>query len=512
VETNGLKYLAWGVGITFFLIFSVFFTYTNCRIEVPQYHMAVLTRKTGEDLQNSDEIAPTEEYKGVQKEVLGEGRYYRNPFTWDWIVVRQPEVPEGKLGVRIRLFGENLPPGYLIGWDENQKGIAPDVLRPGRHPLNAKVVGADTTARKYDSYAEVIELHTPVTVPAGFKGVVTNLSAAMPKDTNQLLVEEGKRGAQQTALDPATYYVNPYVTRIDLVDCRSQRFNLSNAGDLGFPSKDGFWVSLDGVVEFRVMPEEAAKVFVVYNDATNQEAGYDPIHEEIVKKIILPNARAICRLDGSNHSGREFIQGDTRVKFQEGFQEQLASTCKEQGIEIIQALITKIRPPQKIASPVKTRQIALQTEKQYQRQIIEQESEQTLAVEKELVKQKKALVEAAQSVVQLVTDAKRKQEVAVIEANQKLKVAEFELKAAKDEAEAILSLGKADADVIRFDNEAAAAGWEKSVAAFSGDGGEFARWTLLKKLAPAYKSMMVNTNDSSLMEIFQSFKQTKPQQ
>jgi regulator of protease activity HflC (stomatin/prohibitin superfamily) len=272
------------------------------------------------------------------------------------------------------------------------------------------------------------------------------------------------------------------------VDCRSQRFNLSNAGDLGFPSKDGFWVSLDGVVEFRVMPEEAAKVFVVYNDATNQEAGYDPIHEEIVKKIILPNARAICRLDGSNHSGREFIQGDTRVKFQEGFQEQLASTCKEQGIEIIQALITKIRPPQKIASPVKTRQIA------------------------ELVKQKKALVEAAQSVVQLVTDAKRKQEVAVIEANQKLKVAEFELKAAKDEAEAILSLGKADADVIRFDNEAAAAGWEKSVAAFSGDGGEFARWTLLKKLAPAYKSMMVNTNDSSLMEIFQSFKQTKPQQ
>jgi regulator of protease activity HflC (stomatin/prohibitin superfamily) len=442
--------------------------------------------------------------------VLGEGRYYRNPYTWYWVTVRQPEVPEGKLGVRIRLFGDNLPPGYLIGWDENQKGIAPEVLRPGRYPINAKVIGAQAEPRKYDSYAEVIELHDPVTVPAGFKGVVTNLSAQMPKDTNLLLVEEGKRGAQQKALDPATYYVNPYVTRIDLVDCRSQRFNLSEEGDLGFPSKDGFWVSLDGVVEFRVIPEEAAKVFVVYNDATNQERGYDPIHEEIVKKIILPNARAFCRLEGSNHSGREFIQGDTRVKFQKEFQTELAATCKEQGIEIIQALITKIRPPQKIAAPVKDRQIALQTETQYERQIEQQESEQGLAKEKAMVLQKKALVEAAQEVVKLVVDANRKQEVEVIAANQRLKVAEKELLAAKDEAEAILSLGKADADVIRFDNEAVAAGWQKSIEAFSGDGGKFANWTLKKKLAPAYKALMVNTNDSSLMEIFKSFNSNKP--
>jgi hypothetical protein len=45
------------------------------------------------------------------------------------------------------------------------------------------------------------------------------------------------------------------------------------------------------------------------------------------------------------------------------------------------------------------------------------------------------------------------------------------------------------------------------VAAFSNDGDEFARWSLLKKLAPAYRSMMVNTADSPIMEIFRKYEQ-----
>ena len=123
---------------------------------------------------------------------------------------------------------------------------------------------------------------------------------------------------------------------------------------------------------------------MVYNDTANGET----IDEEIVNKIILPNARSFCRLRGSSHSGREFIQGDTRAQFQKDFQEALAKTCDSQEIEVIQALITKIRPPEKIAEPVRARQIALQTEQQYGREIEQQVSEQELAVEQELVKQK----------------------------------------------------------------------------------------------------------------------------
>ena len=300
------------------LIILPLFIYTECRIEVPSKHMAILIRKVGKDLPNGEEIAPDETYKGVQnqKEQLAEGRYFYNPYFWDWVVVPQVEIPEGKLGVRTRLHGDDLPPDDVIAWKENQKGIVPAVLRPGRYAINARVAGAPQ--RRYDSYAETIELFDPVTVPAGFKGVVTNLSAPLPENPNVLLVEEDNaRGVQPKTLDPGTYYVNPYITRINLVDCRSQRFNLKSntSGAMGFPSKDGFWVVLDGRVEFRVKPEEAARVFVTYNDTDNGEA----IDEEIVSKIILPNARSFCRIRGSSHSGREFIEGETRGEVSGGF-------------------------------------------------------------------------------------------------------------------------------------------------------------------------------------------------
>ena len=78
--------------------------------------------------------------------------------------------------------------------------------------------------------------------------------------------------------------------------------------------------------------------------------------------------------------------------------------------------------------------------------------------------------------------------------------------AAQDEALAITARGEAAAEVINFENEAEAAGWQKSVAAYDGDGDQFARWVMLKKLAPSFRQMMVNTADSPLMDIFNEFR------
>jgi hypothetical protein len=172
---------------------------------------------------------------------------------------------------------------------------------------------------------------------------------------------------------------------------------------------------------------------------------------------------------------------------------------------VIQALITTIKPPEKIADPVRRRQIALQQEAQYKKEIEQQAAEQELAVQRATVLQKKALVAASQEVVVVTTEAKKKQEVALIDANKRLAVADQKLMAAKDLAAAIMAKGRADADVISFANQAEAAGWQKSVAAFGGNGNEYARWTLYKKLAPAYRSMMINTENSPLMDVFKAF-------
>lgn len=466
--------------------------YSSFRIDVGSGEIAILTHKIGRNPGNDHEVAPDAEHKGIQRDVLTEGRYFYNPYAWSWNVVKQTEIVSGQMGVMISLTGDDLGYGeFLARVDGNgkatTKGIMPGVLNPGRYPINPHLYS--------------VEIHKPVTIPAGFKGVITNLAAPLAEEPNRFLVDDGERGVQSETLEPGTHYLSPYVYRVDLVDCRSQRFNLGEERDMGFPSKDGFWVSLDGVIEFRVTPEKAAEVYVLFNQTDNGPA----IDEEIVHTVIMPNARSFCRLQGSNSSGRDFIQGQTRTEFQEAFETSMREACQPLGIEIIQALITRIRPPEQIAQPVREREIAKQQELQYTQQTLQQESEQKLAVGKAMVEQKQALVAANQQVVQITTQAKQEQEVALTKANENLAVAQLKLDASIDEAAAIEARGQAVADVVRFDNEAEAAGWKKAVEAFSGDGQSYAQYVLFQKLSSSYRRIMVNTADSPIMRIFESF-------
>jgi len=91
-------------------------------------------------------------------------------------------------------------------------------------------------------------------------------------------------------------------------------------------------------------------------------------------------------------------------------------------------------------------------------------------------------------------------------AEQKLKVAQTQLEAAKDKASAVLARAQADADVVRFDNAAEAAGVAAQVSAFGGDGGALARNLLLGKLAPAFRTILGNS-EGPLMDLFREFTQ-----
>ena len=476
-----------------FVSIAVWLTYVHCRIDIGPDQFAVLIRKTGRDLKNSDEVAPDDSYKGVQKKVLTTGRYFYNPYDYDWEVKPLIEIKTGKLGVRVSLTGDDLPYGeflaQMVSDDEARtKGIVPEVLKPGRYAINPYLFKVESE-------------HEPVTIPAGFKGVVTNLAGPIPAEPNTLLVKDGERGVQERTLNPGTYFVNPYVTRISKVDCRSQRFNLAVKKNMGFPSKDGFWVSLDGRIEFHISPERAAEVFVTYNEDLNG----DLIDEEIVRKVILPNARAICRMEGARKLGRDFIQGDTAMAFQKEFESSMRSSCDKLGVEVVQALIIRIEPPSQIATPISLRTTAALDEQKFKQQIRQQQEEMKLAEQTELVKQKPALINAEKSIIKTTTEATREQEIAVTKANQALAVAKLKLDAAKDEAAAMVSKGEGDAEVIRLDNAAEASGWKRSVEAFGNNGGQYAQFVLYQKLSTSYRRIMVNTADSPIMKIFESF-------
>src|SRR5262245_26211664 len=124
--------------------------YTLLRIDVPAGHVAVLIQKTGADIDNADAVAPDGAHKGLQLNVLTEGRYFYNPYYWEWNVYPMVEVPAGKMGVRVRLYGDNLGYGDFLARSENHKGIVPEVLRPGRYPINAVIKGQEAQRPRND--------------------------------------------------------------------------------------------------------------------------------------------------------------------------------------------------------------------------------------------------------------------------------------------------------------------------------------------------------------------------
>lgn len=463
--------------------------YNACKIEVPTGSQAVLIRKVGADLPNDQVIAPAPKggayFKGVQPGVLTEGRYFYNPYYWSWEVYPQKVVPSGKIAVRLSLVGEELPAGQVLA-EEGQKGIRRKVEGPGRYP--------------YNKYAEDFEEHEPIVIPPGYRGVVTLLTGTVPKDPNVTLVGKGEQGVQKETLPPGTYPINPYEQRVCVVDCRSQRYSTGGVGDdMTFLSSDGFEVKLDLTIEYRVIEERVAEVFVLYNEDFNG----DGITDEIVAKIIMPESRSICRINGSKMTGSEFIGGETRTVFRDQLMKTMTGNCRLQGIEVLPdgVSITQIYPPQEIAGPVRLREVAKQNLALFQQQRDQQEVEKQLQVEMMMVKRKEDLVEADRKVIEQTTKAEQEQKVAVTKAEQELAVAKTRLEAAKDQAAAIVAEAEAEAASIRFDNQAMLAGLKTQVEAFSGNGGALAQNLLVTKLAPAYRTILTNS-DGALMDIF----------
>jgi regulator of protease activity HflC (stomatin/prohibitin superfamily) len=439
-------------------------------IVVENRKAAVLIRKTGDDLP-SDGILASPDHKGIQADLLPEGWYWRNPYVWDHVLVDQVEIPPGKVGVQVRTFGKSLPEDAVIA-EDGQRGIIRDVLRPGRYVINP--------------YAYRVLQYDAVTIPPGHVGVVTLVSGKDPKNPNEFLVEEGERGGQKRTLGSGTYYENPFVKKITPIDIRSHRFDMTSDKIIRFPSLDGFDITMEGTIEWYIDALRAAEVYIKYVDQRD-------IITCVTETVILPNARAFSRIEGSKHLARDFIGGVTREKFQDEFLAGLKRSCAAQGVIIQSALIRQISPPDAIAKPIKDREIAIRMRDMYEQQKERERQQKLLAMEEKMKDRKtlSTLAEADASVA--VTKASQEKEVAVIAAERELEVAKLQLQAAQNQAEAVIASGKAKADVILFKNAAEAQGLKNAAAAF-GDGHLYVRYLMNQKLAPSITYVLSNTD------------------
>lgn len=448
-----------------------------CRIEIEPGKIGVLIAKIGKDLPSGDIIASDSRYKGIQLDVLSEGRHFYNPIFWDWELFSVVEVPPNHVGVTIRQYGneftdEETRNGKIIA-DDGQKGITRNILQPGMYRVNP--------------YAEKIEITKAQEIPAGFVGVVTNLTGKKAAIGNTFLVEEGEKGVSKRVLTPGTHYLHPYLYHVDLMDCRSQRFEVTGDQALKFPSSDAFEMTVLMTVEWAIKEERAPEIFVRIG-----ELNPDPEKNEILQKIIIPAIRGNGRIEGSKYSAIEYISGASRQIFQNTLSEKMKHACEPKGIVIKAVLINDIEAPQDIAKPIREREIAKEEFNRNKNQLLQAQAEQNLARSEELVKQEKEKVNAKTTNLVKIIDAQNNLKVALIEQDKLLSMEKTFLEASKREAQAILSRGKAQADVVALQNTAEGEAMKKGIDAFKNPD-LFAYYEFALKIAPSLINITANT-------------------
>ena len=483
--TGSLDRVARPLAILAVVWLLVMFVWLFCRIEPGPGEIAVLIHKTGSDLPDGAILALAPDQKGIQLDVLPEGRYFRNPYSWGWQISTITDIPAGRLAVLTRLYGKDLPPGKIVA-EAGAKGIVPEVLRPGKYRINP--------------YAYNVELFDALSIRPGSVGVVTSLvgedvlnSKVAPETRNGYLVAEGMKGVVPQALDPGTYYLNPYLYNVVEVNLQSQRFVLGGEDAITFLTLDGFTVNVEGTIEFSIERDKAALITHKVGDM-----------EDVLRKLILPRARGFSRIEGSKHPAINFIVGETRQQFQNSLEAHLQEKSKDWGVAIKSVLIRNIVAPDAIASIIREREIAVQNARKFEQQIEQARSLAELTRQEMLAQQNKEKVAADTSRIQAVIRAQQDLAVQVTAANRELEVARLENEAAAAQAQAILAKAQAEHDVIALNNQAQAQVLSTQVRAFK-TGLNLARYAFYQKLGPRITSILGSDAPESLGGLLQPY-------
>lgn len=446
------------------------------RIEPDEGEIAVLIRKTGTELPQGEIIATEPGQKGIHLDVLAEGRHFRNPYIWSWKMAKMTDIPAGSLGVVTRLYGRNLEPGQIIA-KPGYKGIVPETLSPGKHRLNP--------------FATQVEVFDAIAVRPGHIGVQTalvgidSLYGELPPDQrNTFVVAEGVKGVRTRVLDPGTYYLNPYVWSVAELSLQSQRFELGGEDAINFLTSDGFSVGVEGTLEFSLVRDDAALL-------THRVGDMD----DIVKKIILPRARGFSRIEGSKNPALNYIVGEMRQQFQDNLESHLREQCKAWGVAIKSVLVRNITAPDEISSIIRDREVAVQTAKMFEQQIVQARSKAELVRQEMLAVQSKEKVQAETEQLQALILAKQERQVGITGAERELAVAKVENLAAESQAAAIIAKAEGDQVAIQAGNEAEASVLRSQAAAF-GTGMNFARHLFYQKVGPKIDRVL-STDDSN---------------
>lgn len=513
-----------------------------CRFYVEPGSMAIVTAKSGESLPPGQILAQPGQ-KGIQEQVLAEGRHFLNPWLYEYKIMPMVTIPTGKVGVVTSKVGAELPPGEFLA-EPGQKGIWRNVLGPGKY--------------RFNPYGYQIDIVDAVSIPIGYVGVVTSLSGK--QTTPDAFAGPGEKGVRQDILQPGLYYVNPKALQVDLLEIGVNQVSLlgKSGGEVVTKAQMASQnVAMENLqkralaeqqekrldyltqqraqepaadksrTESSVMARKAAPAkpaapaaplqaappkppdysnvlslnqFVEFPSRDGFEISLDmtvefeflPEHiawiyqsygdlPAVVDKIIMPQILSVSRLKGSAYRAKDFIVGEGREKFQNDLTEALARTIEEKRIIVHDALIRHVNVPMQILDPIQQASIAVEQDLTNKEKQNTARRQAELNTELGLVEQRRQQVAQETEKLKAEILADQDKQVAQLRAEAQRQAAEIDKQTALVRADKTRKLGQAQAGTVTLVEGEKAKGFELKAAAF-GDPSAFTLWEFANNL------------------------------
>lgn len=420
---------------------------------------------------------------GVLKEMRGPGRHFYWIGWWETKLIPDTLVKPGQVAVVTSNMGANLPEGTFMvdgSLDKTkEKGILRRVLGPGTYRINDYAYTVSVVQELTEKSGLQTKHSGWVSVPTGSVGVVTNL--AENKLTNTV------PGIQDKVLQPGLYPINPREQHVDIIVVgfaeKSVKSNLLTGPDnkpvlddsgepsvvddesgIAFPSNDGFKIHMDFTAIWGIMPEQASDVIRKFGNLEAVEA-----------KVVVPQIESICRNKGSSLGAVDLLVGDSRRKFQDEVSNSFHKILEDKGLTLLHGFVRNIHIPQEVRKPIQEKFVADELKlTRDQEQLtartegVLREAEKTVELETERVNADTAkLVAQAQAEGNKVAEETKAETIKL--------VATIAAKTAELEAQANVTLGKAEAGAKQLQAEAKSELFKLAVDAF-GSGKAYNEW------------------------------------
>lgn len=466
------------------VLYVGFWKWTVCRIEVPAGKSLLVRYKgpwpfggvaqtpEGTLVQLDKHGRP--ERVGILEAMPGPGRHFYSPLEYEIREVEDVTIKPGEIGLVTAKVGKDLPSGTYVA-EEGYKGIQRKLLTPGRYRMNPYAFEVDPkplSACVGNSGGSKLPEGASALIPPGYVGVVT---VKQPKPGES-------PGIQPDVLQPGIYYINPAEKRVDVVSVGYNETSLQvemarnpdkslkfpprptpvpgteslapkihpdpiylEGQGIQFPSSDAFEIHMDFTAIWGILPDQAPAVVANFGELKNVE-----------ENVILPQIKAISRLQGSRRGAVDLLVGETREAFQTDTAEELDRVLTAKGLKLLFGLTRHIYVPAQVREPIQQGKIAEELKKTREQEQLTQKAAADLAEAKKKVnyEERRTEVETEKLVAEaLATGSKQ---AAEIEAESERLTAKIAAETAQVQAQITRTTREAEAKKVELASQARA--------------------------------------------------------